>query len=1060
MLDELGDVAFFAPMNAGAAPTAGWGTLPGAGAAWDRARFEQAASSTDPKEREKLFSALVKTRFTAYAQESRAFVDVDTGLAIMARHAAELGYAGVVLFLDELILWLSHRASESAWLHNEVQKMVKLVEAQESRRAIPIISFIARQRNLAEMVGEQYAGAEIARLHDSLKHWEGRYNVIALEDRNLPAIVERRVLKKKSPEAEKSLNEAFERLKRAAGASWQTMLGQEDAEGFRKLYPFSPALVEALVALSNSLQRERTAIKLLMELLVEHIEDLELGQVVGVGDLFDVLSGGEDAADGVMKARFEAAKQLYRYQFLPLIQEANRTTTEEACQRQRPGHPARIGCSNCPQKSCRSDNRLIKTLLIAALVPEVSALKNMTASRLVQLNHGSLKTPIPGTEASIAAGKLRQWGSTVGQLHVGSQADPTVRVQLEGVDLAPILEQAREHDTAGARQRVVRDLLFEAMGIDKVADWGRDLTVPWRNTKRLGHLRFANVRRLGAEALKCPDGHDFRVIIDYPFDDPGHGPNEDLETLDRFMDEELGSYTLVWLPSFFSGTINKLLGELVILEHIFEGKETQRRYVAHLSVENQGRAIVDLENLRNQKRARLMQVLEEAYGLAKEREGDLDPSASIDNHLHLLKPGVQIRRDLAANLSDALDSYVSALLEARYPRHPNFTKPLTPQRLARLSEKFGEIIDADDKRIAADRDLVDEMRGTLMELGLVRVTENAVHLIEDRTLQELERKRQQKESQEPTVGELRRWIDETGKMGLQPEASDLVVRCYARWATRTLVRYGKPFEAKAGQPLADDVVLEKPDLPGHAEWSKALTLAGAAFGVAIGGKALHADNLKRFEVRMAEELAAKAGPAARLPGLLRARMRELGLPEEVDRVRTAVSADQLCSQLQGKRAVEQVRVLASFTPETSAQALGKSIARAADAMKLLDDRLVFGVFGQLGLRRAELSGAEELLARVAETMRQDELHVGLAERLRTLAEEGQRILAPPAPPEIRPESKPERVLLRRPFRAQGKKAALSEVRAALEELERRIEVSSEDVTLTGEIVLSASPKSR
>jgi pyridoxine kinase len=58
-----------------------------------------------------------------------------------------------------------------------------------------------------------------------------------------------------------------------------------------------PALVDALVALSNALQRERTAIKLLNELLVEHIEDLKVGDVVGVGDLWDVLAGGEDTAD-------------------------------------------------------------------------------------------------------------------------------------------------------------------------------------------------------------------------------------------------------------------------------------------------------------------------------------------------------------------------------------------------------------------------------------------------------------------------------------------------------------------------------------------------------------------------------------------------------------------------------------------------------------------------------------------------------------------------------------------------------------------------------------------
>ena len=41
-----------------------------------------------------------------------------------------------------------------------------------------------------------------------------------------------------------------------------------------------------------------------------------------VGDLYDVLAGGEDSADGVMKSRFESAKQMYTYRFLPVLQEA------------------------------------------------------------------------------------------------------------------------------------------------------------------------------------------------------------------------------------------------------------------------------------------------------------------------------------------------------------------------------------------------------------------------------------------------------------------------------------------------------------------------------------------------------------------------------------------------------------------------------------------------------------------------------------------------------------------------------------------------------------------
>jgi hypothetical protein len=384
-------------------------------------------------------------------------------------------------------------------------------------------------------------------------------------------------------------------------------------------------------------------------------------------------------------------------------------------------------------------------------------------------------------------------------------------------------------------------------------------------------------------------------------------------------------------------------------------------------------------------------------------------------------------------------------------------------------EKFGEIIDADDKRIPADRELVDEMRGTLMELGLVRVTEAAVHLLEDRTLQELEKKRQLKTAEEPSVGELRRWIDEGGKMGLQVEASDLVVRCFARWAARTLVSYGKPYEAKAGQPIPDDVVLEKPDLPGQAEWSEALRLAGAAFGVTLAGKALYADNLKRFEALLADKLSI-ASACAKLPGLLGARLGELGLPENADRMRTALSADRLCAVLQGKRAVEQVRALAVFQPETGAQAVGRSIAKTAETMAVLDDRLVFGVFGQLRARRTQVPGAEELLERAAQALRQDQVIVELAPRLRALAEDGQRMLTPPESPippadgheaGQRPIPLPEpgvRAILRRPLHARGRAAALETARVAFEEIAAKLESGGDDVTLSGEIVLWSGPK--
>ena len=1049
LMAELGETKFFSPMNEGAGADTRWGKK---AVAWDRARFEKAIGSADPEVRAVLFSTLVKKRFSGWEEKSQAFVDLDAGLAMLTRHAAALGYDAVILFLDELILWLAGRAADAEWLHREAQKLVKLVEAGDMRRQIPLISFIARQRDLAAMVGEQYAGAENARLRESLQWMSDRFDKVELDDKNLPAIVEHRVLRPKNDAAKEALGQAFEQMRKGAGPSWQTMLGNDDSAAFQKLYPFSPALVDVLVALSNSLQRQRTAIKLLMELLVEHIDDLRLGEVVRVGDLFDLLAAGEDSADGVMKARFDSAKHIYKHQLLPLIREQNGTASEARCQRMRPGHPARLGCAACPEKACRTDNRLAKTLLIAALVPETAAVKNLTASRLVQLNHGSLKVPIQGTEASIVAQRLRGWvASGVGQVQVGAQADPTVSIRLEGVDVGPILDRAAHADNVGARTRVTRDLLFEALGLDKVIERGKDHKVDWRGTWRTGYIHFGNVRTMGPDLLRCADAHDWRLIVDYPFDEGQFGPNEDVEVLERFADEGAGSWTLVWLPSFFSVGVEKLLGELVRLEEVLQTRDKTREYVLHLSVEDQSRALVDLTNLRSMKKARLLEVLAEAYGLARPKEGDLDTGRSLEKHLHPLKPGAKLAAQVPPNLAEAVGAYVEALLSARYPRHPRLTERLTKNRVEQLVERFGEMVDAEGSKIAADKTMVEQMRGTLGELGLVRVTENAVHLLEDKTLQELEQKRLQHSVDSPTVGQVRRWLDENYKMGLQDEAEDLVVRCYARHAARTFMYFGKPYQPVAGTAMPEDVVLEKPDLPGTAAWGAALDMSGHTVGISLPGKALHADNLKRFEAELRGKLERVARAAAELPLRLSEWAGLLGVPSDADRIVTARSADTLVSELAGKGPVAQVETLAGFGARTSPRAVGKSLASAPDLSKLLGDALMTGVYRQLVGRKDMLAGAAELLEQAASALRQDEIHVALADRLRSLAEAGQKLLSAGPPPPPPPGTVVE-------VSASGRAAALARLDAAFEEIRRAVEKRGDDAVLSGSIVVSGKDR--
>ena len=93
-----------------------------------------------------------------------------------------------------------------------------------------------------------------------------------------------------------------------------------EPEMFRDVYPFSPALVQTLVAVSSVLQRERTALKVMLQLLVDQRETLQLGDLVPVGDLFDVIADGDEAFSEEMRIHFDNAKRLYVQKLLPMLE--------------------------------------------------------------------------------------------------------------------------------------------------------------------------------------------------------------------------------------------------------------------------------------------------------------------------------------------------------------------------------------------------------------------------------------------------------------------------------------------------------------------------------------------------------------------------------------------------------------------------------------------------------------------------------------------------------------------------------------------------------------------
>lgn len=990
---RMGDDAFFAGLNEHQpAPTsAGWGKI-NAARAWDAARFDEHAASPDPEVRAQLVTALTRSHFSAFAKANNGYVSFDEGLSALCRHAKDhLKVDAVVLFLDELVLWLASIAADKARLTREVPKLSKLVERQTQAGGAPIVSFVARQRDIADMVGEEFIGPEHESLRQALDYWKGRFNTIELGDQNLPEIVEKRVVRAKSPEARKVLDQAFAKLR--AGLSnnqFGTLLGSDGNEAaFRKVYPFSPVLIETLIALSHLLQRERTALKVLMELLVEHIPahmpDFQPGQVVPVGELYDVLAAGEEPMDGAHRALFRQAKRVFEFDLLPVLR-AHGSGDE------------------------RADQRLIKTLILAALVPKVKSLKDLTVSRLVQLNHGTVKSLVPGAEAQKVASLLREWAAAVHNLRVGDGADPTVSLVLDDVDTAKLIENARNFNTGGARRAKLQEILYAALALEG-STTEIEHKVTWRGSRRIGSVIYGNVREMDPIVFQVPRDHDFRLIIDYPFDDPGHGPDEDEAKVARLLEEGRIAPAIVWIPSFFGEKVQRALGELVIIDRILEGDN----YLNHMSgmrADEQQRARTALDHLRNQKRSLVRKALAVAYGLQSldNAAGDLDESRSIQKHFFSMYPDCRLRTPAQTDFSRAVQSAVGELMEARYPRHPYFEpadRPLSVGRLDKSFDAFERLCGEVEQRLPVSRRDLDDYT-VAQQLGMLEVTEAMVR-IRPHFQQEIDQQLRAEGIQTPTVRQVKHCLDPQGVRGLLPEVADFAVRCYAIVSHREIMRAGNPVpDVKLGK-LAPDWELVQTPLPSQTEWNEAVDRAGALFGIAVS-KALNVNNLRTFSDKLSQAVKkALSDGAHQVADLLRQRLAQVpGLPEGGSRLQTAEAVANLLAVVGTPDPVSQVRGLALVEVRTSLQAMQRHIRTAAAVLESLKSDLLFNNF--LALPDLPGEAGTTIAGNVQRILSADELGQPLVAGLQQCAIEAQKLLhrraeasepPPPASPALR-----------------------------------------------------------
>ncbi|MBZ5659872.1 MAG: phage resistance protein [Acidobacteriia bacterium] len=952
--DQMGDQAFFESLNGGASGE--WGALEGN---WDTASFAVAArAGGGSSERGQLVDALVRSLFPA-ARQTAGFVSLDEGLAVISRHAQGLGYDGVILFLDELILWLASRSGDTAFVNREAPKLVKLVEAGAGARPIPIVSFIARQRDLRTLMGEHALGAEVRNFEDALAYFEARFSRITLEDRNLAAIAQHRILRPKNETARLQIKQAFEKVKREPESVRDVLLTSESTiEEFEQLYPFSPALVKTLVVVSSALQRERTALKIMMQLLVDNQDTMELGELMPVGSLFGAMLDGHDAFSAELRHQFDKARKLWEQKLrLALLRSAG--LTEEQL--------LTLPTDNAQVRRFRTDERIIGTLVLSALAPEAETLRALTARRLAALNYGTIKVPIPGGESQLVEQRCRQWAAEVGEIKItGSGVDPVMSLQLSGVDTTAILANAQHEDNTGNRLQKIRQLLFEEMDIAYENTFQIGHKVTWRATPREAELRFANVWEADDSTLRS-DGDTWRVVIDFPFDRDHNTPFADLHRLERFRGANPPSKTIVWLPSFFSTGLQTELGRFVVLEFLLSNDERLRQYSTHLSLADRAEAKTILTNQRDQLRERLRRSLRMAYGVMNPEPGILDEALRLekDQQFQSLDATIAIRPPAAADLRSALDNLIEQGLDGQYPAHPKFSKDELKLNNRLVEEAYATIrgaLEAPDSRVQIERELRKKLRPLLDPMELAHVGEQFL-AVKTAWFDRFDPREAQLPNRMATVGQLRQWMNEPNRMGLPEILENLVILTYACQASRMLTLQGIQVPESLTN-LRDDVVLERQKLPEQKAWEQVCERASHIFGVTIPALPTLA-NLQKLNDQVSE-LNKQLGPdVANYVGKLRSMLPILvGDFTDVQRYKTAVLTSTLCQAIQRAKKPSEVFEAIQTAQVTTPSAMGEVFKQAARVHRALD-QVRLDVFESLGQVQ------DEPRAGVAKMLRQE-----------------------------------------------------------------------------------------
>ncbi len=717
------------------------------------------------------------------------------GLARMTEHAKAHGYAGLVLMIDEFLIWLAEKTGRE--FVQEINNLNVIVDHTGAQRQLPVFVFVARQRDYQEFFPDLI---EEAKIHEHLDHHSKRFEITKLEDVELRHIVHGRVLR---PKAEHVAVVA------AATASLQSrhekilpgLIGNSDLGYLRDVYPFHPALIEMLVDVTSLMQRERSALRLLYELLVIHYPNLPLGEFLPVGSAFAAIfpEAGVEASK-----KTEQMADIHMQYYARLL----------------PAMKAQIAAANAnndavsPQRE-RMLDQLVKTVLLAEVSPRLKQ-QGLTIERLVQLNAADVEGETFRSQCNVAVSDLLALQQKVPDLQIsGTGKTAVVRYVLGKVSLTEVLTRARSKvDNANRRLTLFWSELKPVLGLDKlrgfedgsnVGDW--DLM--WRRTKRRGRVQLGNVREMAYEDFD-PGQAAFAVLIDYPWDINGHSVEEDRMRADNVR-KKLGTrFTACWLPRHMTQSEQDILTELAAVRY----------------VQSDGHDLLD--TLAQQDRVKILEQANIREATLRNQLRDLFTKVYVEGGDFHFLTDLKVTK-ASQELADNLEHIATQMMDRQFPFHPAFT--VEPKK-ADLERLLQWMLQANDPSISVP---FDDATGRVLEtlgkqLELVNQGQTKASLrLDTRYIKHVLQLADRESVPWQTIADT---LEKD--YGLTPLVTQLFLAFLSRRDHRALQADGSPIEVSIGSAPPVGLRLERGNVVQVAQWGRLRELS-EMLGVANPG---------------------------------------------------------------------------------------------------------------------------------------------------------------------------------------------------------------------------------